>query len=419
MKKTLLIVGVLSIAFISQIRAQEAEAPMAHPYNQWSIEAGAGFNKPVHAWTGNYSTETVSPYTLNVGARYMFNEFVGLKAMFSYDNIKSADNTPDFESKFYTYSLEGVANLGRIMKFESWTKTLNVLGHAGLGYSRLAPEAGMYNDEVDQMVNFRGGVTGEIKLSDKFAITGDISVLANIRQDLTWDGLNVDNHDNIQGIMFNGTVGLVYYMGKAKEHADWYVMNDNLQEQITGLDGRVTAIEGDLNDADGDGVADYLDKEPNSPTGATVDTHGVTVDKNNNGMVDSSESYLDNTYVRKDAAVANGNGDFLAKLLNDGYVSVFFDFDSSKVKLASSKDAINFISTYLKDNSSVNAELSGFADEVGATEYNNKLSEKRAQAVKSALVEAGIDAGRITIKGQGEVTDNAHYLARRVTVKLK
>ncbi len=419
MKKTLVIIGVLSIAFVSQIKAQEAEASVVRPYNQWSIEAAGGFNKPVHAWTGNYSTETVSPYTLNVGARYMFNEFVGLKAMFSYDNIKSADNTPNFESKFYTYSLEGVANLGRIMKFESWTKTLNVLGHAGLGYSRLAPENGMYNNEVDQMVNFRGGVTGEIKLSDKFAITGDVSVSANIRQNLTWDGLNVDNHKNIQGIMFNGTVGLVYYMGKAKEHADWYLANDNLQEQITGLDGRVTAIEGNLNDADGDGVADYLDKEPNTPAGAIVDTHGVSVDKNNNGMVDSSESYLDNTYVRKDGSVANGNGDFLAKLLNDGYVSVFFDFDSYKVKLASSKDAINFIATYLKDNASQNIELLGYADEVGTTAYNNKLSEKRAEAVKTALVKTGVDAGRITIKGQGEVTDNVDYLARRVIVKLK
>lgn len=414
MKKTLLLVGALSIAFISQTKAQEAEVQTAKPYNQWSIEAGAGFNKPVHAWTGGYNTETVSPYTLNVGARYMFNEFVGLKAMFSYDNIESGDDYLDFESKFYTYSLEGVANLGRIMKFESWTKTLNVLGHAGLGYSRLAPETGMYNDKVDQMLNFRGGVTGEVKLSDKFALTGDVSVLANMRQDLTWNG-GVDNHNSIQGILFNGTVGLVYYMGKAKVHADWY--DADLQGQINALDGRVTAVEGNQNDADGDGVADYLDKEANTASGAIVDTHGVAVDKNDNGMADSSESYLDNTYVRKDAVVEKV--DFLAKLLNDGYVSVFFDFDSSKVKTVSSKDAINFISTYLKDNSSVNAELSGYADEVGATEYNNKLSEKRAQSVKTALVEAGIDAGRITIKGLGEVSDNADYLARRVTVKLK
>ncbi|MFA5299176.1 MAG: OmpA family protein, partial [Lutibacter sp.] len=92
---------------------------------------------------------------------------------------------------------------------------------------------------------------------------------------------------------------------------------------------------------------------------------------------------------------------------------------SSKVKTASSKNAINFIATYLKDNSSQNIELLGYADEVGTTAYNNKLSEKRAEAVKSALVKTGVDAGRITIKGQGEVTDNVDYLARRVIVKLK
>ncbi|MBO0236834.1 OmpA family protein, partial [Vibrio parahaemolyticus] len=41
-------------------------------------------------------------------------------------------------------------------------------------------------------------------------------------------------------------------------------------------------------------------------------------------------------------------------------------------------------------------------DSAGAEAYNQKLSEKRAQGVSDALQEQGIDAARITAKGEGE-----------------
>lgn len=389
-------------------------------YNQWSIEAGAGFNKPVRAWTSNYSTETVSPYTFNVGARYMFNEFVGLKAMFSYDNIKSADNTPDFESKFYSYSLEGVANLGRIMKFESWTKTLNVLGHAGLGYSRLAPETGIYNDAVDQMVNFRGGVTGEIKLSDKFALTGDVSVLANIRQNLTWNG-GVDNHSSIQGVMFNGTVGLVYYLGKAKEHADWYLEENTLRKELDSLNQRLTLVEYDMKDSDNDGIANYLDQEPNTVANAVVDSKGRAVDVNNDGIPDAMLAPLDARYASKGDTQG---GNIIKELIDNGYVNVYFRFNST-IPEDYSLQSVNYLIIYMNEHPGSKAELIGYADELGDASYNQKLSEKRANKVQELLVAAGIDASRLTVRGGGEdasVDKNstgARQLVRRVTFKLK
>jgi chemotaxis protein MotB len=44
----------------------------------------------------------------------------------------------------------------------------------------------------------------------------------------------------------------------------------------------------------------------------------------------------------------------------------------------------------------------GYSDDVGTAEYNLKLSERRAQAVRDYLVQSGIDPKMITTKGYGK-----------------
>ena len=44
-----------------------------------------------------------------------------------------------------------------------------------------------------------------------------------------------------------------------------------------------------LADADDDGVVDYLDREPNTPAGTPVDTHGVSLDSDKDGCPDSED----------------------------------------------------------------------------------------------------------------------------------
>ena len=49
-------------------------------------------------------------------------------------------------------------------------------------------------------------------------------------------------------------------------------------------------------DTDNDGVADYLDTEPNTTAGALVDTKGKSIDKNNNNVPDEFEAYILKNY---------------------------------------------------------------------------------------------------------------------------
>lgn len=78
-----------------------------------------------------------------------------------------------------------------------------------------------------------------------------------------------------------------------------------------------------------------------------------------------------------------------------------FEMDEAKLNLDSEKSLLEF-ATFLKDNDSVKIELRGHTNNVPPHEYCDKLSENRAHAVKTYLVNNGIAANRITANGYGK-----------------
>lgn len=57
----------------------------------------------------------------------------------------------------------------------------------------------------------------------------------------------------------------------------------------------------------------------------------------------------------------------------------------------------------MKDYPDLNVVIEGHTDNVGKAEYNKKLSQERADAIKKYMVEkGGIDAGRIGAQGFGD-----------------
>ncbi len=80
---------------------------------------------------------------------------------------------------------------------------------------------------------------------------------------------------------------------------------------------------------------------------------------------------------------------------------VRFDFDRSEVK-AEYYEVINAHADYLLANSAVKVTVSGHCDERGTREYNLALGERRANAVKNALVAKGVSAERIDVISYGE-----------------
>lgn len=421
MKKKLASVSLLLLTFAAG--AQNMATTSAQPtiekpaYNRWSIELNGGLNKPLRAITPGYSTETASPFHADLGVRYMFNPKFGLKLDVGYDQFQERDNTPEFDSKYYRASLQGVINLGRALNFETWTNTFGLLAHGGFGVSQLSNDDGF--DGKDYMAHGIMGLTGQVRLSNRIALTGDLTGIVNGRQNNNFDGHGLTTTGSLHGVLLNASVGLTFYLGKNEKHADWYSEEN---ERLNQLENRVTTIETGLIDTDKDGVADLYDLEPNTVSGVAVNTKGQSIDTNQNGVPDELESYLDKTYVRQGSQTATNNT--VEELINGGYVNVYFDFNSSKPTNAS-LSGVDFLVKYLKNNPGKSADIVGYADEIGSSSYNTELSRKRAEAVKKVAENAGIDASRLNVIANGEDTSvnkdskEARQIVRRVTFKVK
>jgi peptidoglycan-associated lipoprotein len=83
------------------------------------------------------------------------------------------------------------------------------------------------------------------------------------------------------------------------------------------------------------------------------------------------------------------------------FTDVFFDLDSYTLR-DDAKVALDQAAKLLRDNASVNVMLEGHCDERGTVEYNQALGEKRANAARDYLVNAGVPVGRIQSLSYGK-----------------
>lgn len=415
----LLMICLTSASLSAQDMTQETTTNASNDYNKWSIEVAGGINKPFRTFTPGYRTDGLNFWQADLGVRYMFNNKFGLKADFGYNKFQNSDSSPEFDTTYLRADLQGVVNVGRVLNFEDWTNTFGLLAHGGFGVYQMSFDEDIF-DENDRGVNAIAGLTLQVKLSNRIVLTGDITGIVNGLQNRAFDGAS-QQVAVIDGMMFNGSIGLQFYLGGAETHADW--VTDVKSDELAALGERIGSIETQMNDTDKDGVPDYLDAEPNSITGVAVDSKGRTIDHNGNGVPDELETYID----AKNAEVKNSvssTGTDIVSLINGGYVNVYFDFNQDMPN-EQSVSGINFLIKYLKDNPSSSADVIGYADEIGDTAYNKDLSQRRAQNVKQILVDSGIDASRMNIVGNGEDTSvnkdskQARQVVRRVTFVIK
>ncbi len=103
---------------------------------------------------------------------------------------------------------------------------------------------------------------------------------------------------------------------------------------------------------------------------------------------------------------------------------VFFDFDKAELKEESFPELDRLVEL-LRAYPNLRVLIEGHTDDVGTDEYNDRLSQRRADAVKQYLVQNGIAAQRIETKGWGRrkplvrgTTEEARAQNRRVEIQL-
>jgi OOP family OmpA-OmpF porin len=94
---------------------------------------------------------------------------------------------------------------------------------------------------------------------------------------------------------------------------------------------------------------------------------------------------------------------------------ILFDFDSSVVKPMFSL-VLEEIAKILQQKSNKGLVIEGHTDSIGAAEYNQLLSERRANTIKEFLISKGLSASSLTAKGVGEqkpIADNTTREGRK------
>lgn len=165
-----------------------------------------------------------------------------------------------------------------------------------------------------------------------------------------------------------------------------------------------------LDDADGDGVTDQFDLEPNTPSGAPVDAHGVSRDTDGDGVPDFKDKQLI-TPTECQPVDANGVGKcpepeccknmVAAPSCNMGGVpSISFVKGSAKLS-SQAQGLLAAAADRLKNNPACKLFVTGYAQ---ASKASQQLSWDRVNAIITYLSEKqGISSDRLINKyGQGE-----------------
>ncbi len=307
-----------------------------------------------------------------------FTPGIGLRTKFTgiWGRSVIGENKKDNASKYWVLNEQVLFNLSNMLCGYSETRVWNFIPYVGAGVGRNMS----YNT---YSMDLNAGILNMFRLNKKVAINLDINYGLF---DPRFDGINATNSTTKNTFKnmdrtLSVEVGLTYNFGKAT----WSKTPD--VEAIKALSqGQIDALNAQLADANAE----------NARLRNQIANHKCPTATN---AVDAKTT---------------------VKEIVSAPVSVFFNIGKSKV--ASQKDLQN-VQAVAEAAKANNAKIvvTGYADsKTGNANFNQTLSEKRANAVADALVNMGVDRSNIEINAAGGVdTLSPISFNRRATVELK
>ncbi len=189
-------------------------------YNRWSLEATTGIHVPLAPNEGVTPSEYIAFKQFQLAGRYMFTNKLGLKGHYAFNRFANP-NDKEMGVSFNRFGLEGVANVGKLLKLDyRLAEKVGLLFHTGLGVTFAKPSS---VEGTDHQGNILVGFTGEIQLNRRFTLLGDITYVHTSKQHYTYSGLLLDpNYAAQPGGIVNVSFGIMFDFGEANYHADWY-----------------------------------------------------------------------------------------------------------------------------------------------------------------------------------------------------
>ncbi len=305
-------------------------------------------------------------FTPGIGLRTKFTGIWG-RSVISEDKSINAN-------KYWVVNEQVLFNLSNLLCGYNENRVWNFVPYVGAGVGRNMS----YNTYA---MNLNAGILNMFRISKKVAINLDINYgLFEPRFDgFPAHGTSKHSFKNMDRTI-NVEVGLTYNLGKAT----WNKTPD--VEAIKALSqGQIDALNAQLADA-------------------------------------NAENARLNNIIKNHKCPENKGGEIkVVEKVVSAPVSVFFNLGKSKI--ASKKDLQNVqaIADASKANNNAKILVKGYADsKTGSANLNQKLSQKRAEAVADALVKMGVDRSNIEIEAEGGVNNLSPIsFNRRATVELK
>lgn len=427
MKKILLITGLVCGTAFAQDN-----------FNKLSVDFGYGWKKH---FSDAGEANLIHPLNLDLGARYMLNNNFGLRLDLGYSKYKNSnfssgvfekgESPVEFNSNYTRFTLSAVANVGHVLNFESFTNRFGLLAHAGTGFAFNSRSKDL-GKRLDKTSNFKAGLTLQAKATQKLAFYLDFSSYVELHGHWTADLDQKLSRGTFDLGAYMLSVGVNYYIGGAENHADWTPNKVGDDTELNALKARVAKAEKDMMDDDKDGVPNYLDEEPNTEEGKTVDTKGKTVvvepvvDMDGDGVLDVNDfcPTIKGVASANGCPDADGDGvyDFVDKcpktagaVENGGCPVVTqatkevlkkaqgIQFENGKATITKkSLPILDNVVKIMTSNPSYKLEINGHTDNAGDPGKNLTLSKDRAASVKAYLMSKGIAQDRLTSNGFGD-----------------
>lgn len=382
-------------------------------YRTWSFGINGGVLAPVAVIGG---TNDFSNWDVNLGygisLRKQLGHAFGLEGNIFRGKLSGTNKdakggvrygTKEFETDIqYAADLRGVVNVATV-DFLRRENSVNFFVTAGYGLMAYNPKVTLANGTV---VNNKGkfGENGDKDFIKEAYIPVGAGIKFKVSDRVSFNlayTMNFVDGDNVDGVYAGGTskdkfsygsAGLEFSLGsKAKPNLDWVnpvammydeLKDPSLRQEVEALKNRVSNVEKSVEDlkkdSDGDGVADQFDKCAGTPAGTKVDGSGCPL---------PAPTVINNTPV---APVDN----------RTGFEPIQFEFNSSVLK-TESYPILDKLSSVLRENGG-KVTSKGYASSEGTAAYNLKLSKDRANSVKTYLVNSGVNASQVTVKGYGE-----------------
>ncbi len=472
MRHTMLVLLLLAVAVQIGMSQDIPTSPgWFNRYGRWSAGLQGGLND----WLNDYNTRNNTGGG-DLFVRYAVTRRLSLGVMGGWDKLQSINANVVPTDPALQHSYVGVA--GYSADAAAWFhftvgKRVSPYIYAGVGrfwYQRkVEGDKGWPADETYASIHVPVGVGLEVAVSKYIAISAD----AGVRILGKW----TDNYNtgvkNWLGTDYYQTarLGLSFFFGSSPD-------DDNDGDGLTNGYEKEIGTDPNKADTDGDGLTDYeeVTKYHTDPLKADTDGDGLSdgdevmkyhtdplkADTDGDGLSDGDEVLKYHTDPLKVDTDGDGLSDYdeimkyhtdPLKMDTDGggvddgtevkrgsnpldpaddmnwppkpqlkvevgkaIVLEGIVFKSGKSTIEpQSEDILMKAFNTLKDNPEISVEIRGYTDNVGKIAANKKLSQRRADAVRSWLVKQGIDSTRIVAKGYGPdnpISDNATAAGR-------